>query len=41
MRDTIVLSIKRKKLMRHLICIEVKYQAERIGQAMASAEHEF
>ena len=38
MLDAIVLSIKRKILMRQFRCYQVKYQAERLGKAMASAE---
>ena len=40
MRNAIVLRIKRMKLMRHFMCFEVKYHAERLGQAMTSAEDE-
>ncbi len=38
--DAIVLSIKRKKLMRQFMCHQVKYQAQYLGRAMASAENE-
>ena len=38
MLDAIVRSLKRKKLMRQFMCYQVKYYAEHLGKAMASAE---
>ena len=40
MIDTVVLIIKRRKLMRQLKCYEVKYYAERLGETMASADND-
>ncbi len=40
MLDTVVLIIKRRKLMRQFKCYEVKYHAERLGETMASADND-
>ena len=40
MLDTVVLIIKRRKLMRQFRCNEVKYHAERLGETMASADND-
>ena len=40
MLSAVVLSIKRKRLMRQFRCHEVKYHAQYLGQAMANAENE-
>ena len=40
MINAIVLSIKRKRLMRQFRCHEVKYRAQYLGQMMANAENE-
>ena len=40
MLEGIVLSIKRKILMRHFKCLDVKFRAQYLGEAMATAQDE-